>query len=123
MVGAMFWTIDAPAVARPITSRTESARSSTATPSDRSRGLNLIGVDPRSSAAEYSSSAACDARQKPSWSPSRNVRPSFSVFVICPKFGDDSSTPGSTNCGVLKKLIDSARNVSRISDRSDPRAR
>ena len=56
--------------------------------------------------------------QNANCSPKRNVRPSFRVFVICPKFGDDSSTPGSTNCGVLKKLIDSARNVSRISDRT-----
>ena len=44
-----------------------------------------------------------------------NVRPSFSVLVIAPKFGLASSKPGSANCGVLKKLTDSARNVSRKS--------
>lgn len=32
--------------------------------------------------------------------------------------GDDNSRPGSANCGVLKKLIDSARNVTRFSVRS-----
>ena len=27
----------------------------------------------------------------------RSVRPSLSVFVICPKFGEDSVVPGSAN--------------------------
>src|SRR5262245_60786429 len=45
----------------------------------------------------------------------RKVLPSFSVLVIAPKFGFASSNPGSANWGVLKRLIDSARNVSRKS--------
>src|SRR5206468_9143022 len=41
----------------------------------------------------------------------RNVRPSFSVFVICPKFGAVRLRPGSANWGVLERLIASARMV------------
>src|SRR5262245_34147039 len=41
--------------------------------------------------------------------------PSFSVLVIAPNFGFANSNPGSANWGVLKRLIDSARNVSRKS--------
>ena len=40
-----------------------------------------------------------------------NVLPSFNVLVIWPKLEDASSLPGAANCGVLKKLIDSARNA------------
>src|SRR5262249_9651752 len=45
----------------------------------------------------------------------RKVLPSFSVLVIAPKFGFANSNPGSANWGVLKRLIDSARKVSRKS--------
>lgn len=31
--------------------------------------------------------------------PNLNALPSFNVFVICPKFGEVSSRPGSANCG------------------------
>src|SRR6266853_2055311 len=46
------------------------------------------------------------------------LRPSFSVFVILPKAGELRSGLGFANCGVLKKLIDSARNVTCHSERS-----
>src|SRR5438093_11683431 len=49
--------------------------------------------------------------QNPSRSRNRNVRPSFRVFVICPKFGDVRARPGSANWGVLERLIASARMV------------
>ena len=39
------------------------------------------------------------------------MRPSFSVFVICPKFGAVRLRPGSANWGVLERLIASARMV------------
>ena len=39
------------------------------------------------------------------------MRPSFSVLVICPKFGAVRFRPGSANCGVLERLIASARMV------------
>lgn len=53
----------------------------------------------------------------------RNVRPSFSVFVICPKFGDARLSPGPANCGVLNKLIDSARTVTTHSRTAKPLCR
>ena len=40
----------------------------------------------------------------------RKVRPSFRVLLIWPKLGEVMVLPGSANCGVLKKLMDSARN-------------
>src|ERR1700686_2741115 len=46
------------------------------------------------------------------------LRPSFRVLVILPKAGELRSGLGLANCGVLKKLIDSARNVACHSDRS-----
>ncbi len=39
--------------------------------------------------------APCAQNARRNWK--RNVRPSFSVFVIWPKFGDVSAVPGSAN--------------------------
>ena len=39
------------------------------------------------------------------------MRPSLSVLVIWPKLGEVRSVTGSANCGVLRRLMDSARKV------------
>src|SRR5439155_23476182 len=49
--------------------------------------------------------------QNPNRRRKRKVRPSFSVLVICPKFGAVRFRPGSANCGVWERLIASARMV------------
>src|ERR1700686_5576501 len=50
-------------------------------------------------------------RQNRNWRVNWKLRPSFSVLVILPKAGELRSGLGLANCGVLKKLTDSARNV------------
>src|ERR1700693_2264061 len=57
-------------------------------------------------------------RQNRSWRVNWKVRPSFSELVILPKAGELRSGLGLANCGVLKRLIDSARNVACHSERS-----
>src|ERR1051326_8589208 len=52
-----------------------------------------------------------------SWNVNWKLRPSFNVLVIFPNAGELRSALGAANCGVLKKLIDSARKVARQSDR------
>ncbi len=39
----------------------------------------------------------------------RKVRPSFRVLVMTPKLGSVSVMPGSANCGVFERLMDSMR--------------
>src|SRR5438309_9708048 len=53
-----------------------------------------------------------------SWKVNWKLRPSFNVLVILPNAGELKSGLGSANWGVLKKLIDSARKVRVISERS-----
>src|SRR5438046_10047270 len=53
-----------------------------------------------------------------SWKVNWKLRPSFNVLVILPNAGELKSGLGSANWGVLKKLIDSARKVRFISERS-----
>src|SRR2546428_667912 len=53
-----------------------------------------------------------------SWKVNWKLRPSFKVLVILPNAGELKSGLGSANWGVLKKLIDSARKVRLVSERS-----
>jgi hypothetical protein len=54
--------------------------------------------------------------QKLNCSVNCSARPSLRVLVIWPKFGFTKSRPGSANWGVLKRLIDSARNTNCLYD-------
>src|SRR5882672_12741472 len=74
--------------------------------------MRTEGVEMSLDAARTSAYATAQNRNRRwNW----KVRPSFSVLAIWPKLGEVKSVPGSANCGVFRKLMDSARKVRLLS--------